>query len=200
MKYLLLFGALIFGSTSTLAAPVNLKCTEVGGTFVEEGEYILKYNGVERISYEICPLVDPRNMKYDNSVPDCRAMHLASSEAEPYYAMTIEFNWKTNEALAIIPRDNPLYFTVEETDDRYRMVRKMRPNTPQTYREGPYEEFTLIVEKPSLSFSFEKIDNRTKYDLSISSGLCLLAAQKVKQKKKESTFVDKKFFRRYTID
>ena len=45
-----------------------------------------------------------------------------------------------------------------------------------------------------------KIDNRTKYDLSISSGLCLLAAQKVKQKKKESTFVDKKFFRRYTID
>ena len=41
-------------------------------------------------------------MKYDNSVPDCRAMHLASSEAEPYYAMTIEFNWKTNEALAII--------------------------------------------------------------------------------------------------
>ena len=30
-----------------------------------------------------------------------------------------------------------------------------------------------------------KIDNRTKYDLSISSGLCLLAAQKVKQKKKK---------------
>ena len=42
-----------------------------------------------------------------------------------------------------------------------------------------------------------KIDNRTKYDLSISSGLCLLAAQKVKQKKKESNFKEAKFFRRY---
>ena len=44
-----------------------------------------------------------------------------------------------------------------------------------------------------------KIDNRTKFDLSISSGLCLLAAQKVKKKKKESNFVDKRFFRRYKI-
>jgi hypothetical protein len=42
-----------------------------------------------------------------------------------------------------------------------------------------------------------KIDNRTKFDLSISSGLCLLAAQKVKKKKQVSDFVDKKFFRRY---
>ena len=42
-----------------------------------------------------------------------------------------------------------------------------------------------------------KIDNRTKFDLSISSGLCLLAAQKVKKKKEVSDFVDKKFFRRY---
>jgi len=42
-----------------------------------------------------------------------------------------------------------------------------------------------------------KIDNRTKYDLSISSGLCLLASQKVKQKKKESNFSEAKFFRRY---
>ena len=42
-----------------------------------------------------------------------------------------------------------------------------------------------------------KIDNRTKFDLSISSGLCLLAAQKVKQKKKESNFNESKFFRRY---
>jgi len=43
-----------------------------------------------------------------------------------------------------------------------------------------------------------KIDNRTKYDLTISSGLALLGAQKTKVKKKESQFDDKKFFRRYT--
>ena len=42
-----------------------------------------------------------------------------------------------------------------------------------------------------------KIDNRTKFDLTISSGLALLAAQKVKVEKKESTFNDKQFFRRY---
>jgi len=42
-----------------------------------------------------------------------------------------------------------------------------------------------------------KIDNRTKFDLSISSGLCLLAAQKVKVKKKQSNLSEAKFFRRY---
>jgi len=42
-----------------------------------------------------------------------------------------------------------------------------------------------------------KIDNRTKFDLTISSGLALLGAQKVKTKKKESNFNDKTFFRRY---
>ena len=43
-----------------------------------------------------------------------------------------------------------------------------------------------------------KIDNRTKFDLTISSGLALLAAQKFKQEKKQSAFDDKKFFRRFT--
>jgi hypothetical protein len=43
-----------------------------------------------------------------------------------------------------------------------------------------------------------KIDNRTKYDLSISSGLCLLAAQKEKTKPK-SNFEEKRFFRRYNV-
>ncbi len=43
-----------------------------------------------------------------------------------------------------------------------------------------------------------KIDNRTKYDLTISSGLALLGAQKTKVNKKEARFDDKKFFRRYT--
>jgi len=41
-----------------------------------------------------------------------------------------------------------------------------------------------------------KINDRTKYDLTISSGLALLAAQKVKQKPK-SNFAEKTFFRRY---
>ena len=33
-----------------------------------------------------------------------------------------------------------------------------------------------------------KISNRTKFDLTISSGLALLAAQKVKKEKKKSNF------------
>ena len=45
-----------------------------------------------------------------------------------------------------------------------------------------------------------KVDNRTKFDLSISSGLCLLAAQKAKKKKEPLNFVDKRFFRRYKIN
>ena len=42
-----------------------------------------------------------------------------------------------------------------------------------------------------------KIDNRTKFDLTISSGLALLGAQKAKPKKKPSDFSEKVFFRRY---
>jgi hypothetical protein len=43
-----------------------------------------------------------------------------------------------------------------------------------------------------------KIEKRTKYDLTISSGLALLAAQKVKSKKVKSNFQEKEFFRRHT--
>ena len=43
-----------------------------------------------------------------------------------------------------------------------------------------------------------KIDKRTKFDLTISSGLALLAAQKFTPEKPKSTFNEKKFFRKYT--
>tara|TARA_R100000544_G_scaffold23870_2_gene11956 strand:+ start:3008 stop:5128 length:2121 start_codon:yes stop_codon:yes gene_type:complete len=42
-----------------------------------------------------------------------------------------------------------------------------------------------------------KIDNRTKYDLTISSGLCLLAAQIKPTVRKQSDTSNKTFFRRY---
>jgi hypothetical protein len=42
-----------------------------------------------------------------------------------------------------------------------------------------------------------RIDKRTKYDLSISSGLALLAAQKNEVEKKPAKFNEAKFFRRY---
>lgn len=44
-----------------------------------------------------------------------------------------------------------------------------------------------------------KINDRTKFDLTISSGLALLAAQKVKKIKKKSNFEEKQFFRRYKV-
>ena len=43
-----------------------------------------------------------------------------------------------------------------------------------------------------------KIDDRTKFDLTISSGLALLAAQKSKPKARAS-FSEKKFFRKYNV-
>tara|TARA_R110000796_G_scaffold71511_7_gene162387 strand:- start:3683 stop:5821 length:2139 start_codon:yes stop_codon:yes gene_type:complete len=42
-----------------------------------------------------------------------------------------------------------------------------------------------------------KITDRTRFDLSISSGLALLAAQKVDKEKPKSSLNEKKFFRRY---
>ena len=44
-----------------------------------------------------------------------------------------------------------------------------------------------------------KITNRTKIDLTISAGLALLAAQKVKKEVKRATFSDKEFFRKNKI-
>ena len=41
-----------------------------------------------------------------------------------------------------------------------------------------------------------KITNRTKFDLTISAGLALLAAQKVKNEVKRASFSDKEFFRK----
>ena len=41
------------------------------------------------------------------------------------------------------------------------------------------------------------IKDRTKFDLTISSGLALLAAQKVKAQEKKSNFSEKQFFRKY---
>jgi hypothetical protein len=41
-----------------------------------------------------------------------------------------------------------------------------------------------------------KITDRTKFDLTISSGLALLAAQKVKKEKPQADFTEKQFFRR----
>ena len=43
-----------------------------------------------------------------------------------------------------------------------------------------------------------KIDKRTKFDLTISSGLALLAAQKAKAKP-QTDFTKRKFFRRYEV-
>jgi hypothetical protein len=43
-----------------------------------------------------------------------------------------------------------------------------------------------------------KIDKRTKFDLTISSGLALLAAQKTKEKPRVD-FTEKSFFRRYKV-
>lgn len=42
-----------------------------------------------------------------------------------------------------------------------------------------------------------RIDKRTKYDLTISSGLCLLAAQNPHKEVKRADFSDKKFFRKF---
>jgi hypothetical protein len=43
------------------------------------------------------------------------------------------------------------------------------------------------------------INNRTKFDLTISSGLALLAAQKVKPSEPPTDFSERRFFRRYKV-
>ena len=42
-----------------------------------------------------------------------------------------------------------------------------------------------------------RIENRTKYDLTISAGLALMAAQKFKRDKPKTNFNEKQFFRTF---
>ena len=174
LKFLL--EALLLSSTPALTAPTKLLCTEVGGQYIQEGASILEYSGTSKIEHPICPLIDYINLRYDNSIADCHPMHLASSEAEDYDAMSVEFDWNTNEALVINGINNPDFFTVEEAEQQYLLLRKRRPNTPQTYREGPYEEFTMMIDKRSLTFSLTQIEDRTNSErvviTTMTKGFC----------------------------
>ena len=51
MKLLLLPCLLTLASTSVMATPVNLMCTENGGTFTKEGASILEFSGTKTVSY-----------------------------------------------------------------------------------------------------------------------------------------------------
>ena len=67
-------------------------------------------------------------------------------------------------------------FSVEEAEQQYLLLRKRRPNTPQTYREGPYEEFTMMIDKRSLTFSLTQIEDRTNSErvviTTMTKGFC----------------------------
>lgn len=65
--------------------------------------------------------------------------------------------------------------------------------------EQTFEAGKMYFQKTLEDWINFKIDDRTKYDLTISSGLALLAAQGVVKEKKVSTFEGKKFFRQGKI-
>ena len=65
------------------------------------------------------------------------------------------------------------------------------------YNESTGEYGKMYMDKTLEDWIGYKIDNRTKFDLTISSGLALLGAQTVMQTRKQADFSDKVFFRRY---
>ena len=65
------------------------------------------------------------------------------------------------------------------------------------YNESTGEYGKMYMDKTLEDWIGYKIDNRTKFDLTISSGLALLAAQKTKIKERSTDFSEKKFLRRY---
>jgi hypothetical protein len=65
------------------------------------------------------------------------------------------------------------------------------------YNESTGEYGKMYLDRTLEDWIGYKIDDRTKFDLTISSGLALLAAQKTRTETKSADFSDKKFLRRY---
>ena len=81
-------------------------------------------------------------------------------EDDPY---TIEFNPDTQEAI-VDRASETIFYSFEETRKQIKLVRKRRPVLGDTYQStdhNSFQEYSIIIDKGSLSSVYTEITDRT---------------------------------------
>ena len=152
MKCLPLLGALLLSASPALALPARLLCHENNGVAIYEANELMEYFGKKRVERPICEPED-----YFND--DCESQNMYG-EDDPY---TIEFNPDTQEAI-VDRASETIFYSFEETRNQIKLVRKRRPVLGDTYQStdhNSFQEYSIIIDKGSLSSVYTEITDRT---------------------------------------
>ena len=162
MKSLLTIGALLLSASPVLALPARLLCHENDGVVIYEANELMDYFEKKRVERPICEPED-----YFND--DCETRHMYG-EDDPY---TIEFNPDTQEA--VVDRSSDIiFYSIEETSNQIKLVRKRRPSLESTYQSTGHQEFqeySIFIDKVSLSSVYTEIIDRTDWGTAEEGGI-----------------------------
>ena len=152
MKLPILLGALLLSASPALALPARLLCHENDGVVIYESNELMEYFGKKRVERPICEPED-----YFND--DCETRHMYG-EGGPY---TIEFNSDTQEAI-VDRASETIFYSIEETRNQIKLVRKRRPVLGSTYQStghNSFQEYSIFIDKGSLSSVYTEIIDST---------------------------------------
>ena len=152
MKIPILLGALLLSASPAVALPARLLCHENDGVAIYEANELMEYFGKKRVERPICQPED-----YFND--DCESQNMYG-EDNPY---TIEFNPDTQEAI-VDRASETIFYSIEETTNQIKLVRKRRPVLESTYQStghNSFQEYSIFIDKGSLSSVYTEIIDST---------------------------------------
>ena len=162
MKLPVLLSALLLSASPAVALPLRLLCHETDGVHIYEANEIMEYHGSKRVERPICEPED-----YFND--DC-ASEIMYREDSPY---TIEFNLDTKEA--VVDRGSDIiFYSIEETKNRIKLVRKRRPLLGSTYQStghNSFQEYSIFIDRGSLTSVYTEINDRTDWGTAEQGGI-----------------------------
>ena len=162
MNLSFLLGALIFSASPAVALPARLLCHENDGVAIYETNEPMEYFGKKRVERRICKPED-----YFND--DCETRHMYG-ENDPY---TIEFNPDTQEA--VVDRGSDIiFYSFEDTRNQIKLARKKRPLLESTYQSTgnqEFQEYSIFIDKESLSSVYTEIIDRTDWGTAKEGGI-----------------------------
>ena len=162
MKYLPLLGALFISVSPAGALPTRLLCSEIDGIHIMESNEVMDYFDSKRAEQPICG----PDEYFDN---DC-AREIMYGEDDPY---TIEFNPDTQEA--VVDRSSDIiFYSIEETRNQIKLVRKRRPLLESTYQStgnNSFQEYSIFIDRGSLSSVYTEINDRTDWGAAGEGGI-----------------------------
>ena len=162
MKLPMLLGSLLLSVSPAVALPVRLLCHENDGVAIYEANELVEYFGKKRVERPICQPED-----YFND--DCESQ-LMYGEDDPY---TIEFNPDTKEAI-VDRASESIFYSFDETRNQIKLVRKRRPVLGDTYQRNgnnSFHEYSIFIDKGSLSSVYTEIIDRTDWGTAEEGGI-----------------------------